>query len=538
MKNKKILFLTLLPLVICCSIGTHNTAALIAVKKSLNEDFVSNDVSILKENNSFYFCNDSFKFEIPEFYFYIIDSTFENEYFADVFAFDFADDEKFSFCNLSYLENENIIKTCFSYESVIYKTTIYDDVGYINKIKEKLFNINSVNNSSQIYENILDSINSVSNLANINNDVNAISSYNEIEVNNENYEYRTSVDRIAKDYKSIYMGNEIEDGLFVDDMITFLIPKDLFIKNNINISIGKECGFFIHTYDDPYTTYKKVSDVLVFDVECLFPSDKRDEDYKDMLSTTITPLFQGRYSTFFKNNDSSNWSEMHPSLNEIVLKHATQYSITNLYLSDIGMRHTLIDTDIITDSHLSGHYIENNSRTYAASSISCKGGSFAVDTIKFVGGCMKYVGNLLNLVDYLSNIYKGFNGEYYIDNTKSINVQTMSDNFTNIYRNKAEDQIKDYGYLVKDSLVDANSSLDSPMLIGTNSGFYSVHSLINEFKKSSYNDFGAIISYKINVIQDFTSRFWLFTWIEKGYLDKYTSGYGRYYYEYKELEID
>ena len=535
MKNKKVLFLTLLPLVICCSIGTYNTAALITDKKSLNEDFVSNDVSILKENGDFYFSSNHFKIKIPNFNYYSFKFSFKKEYFADVISFaDCYSDV--SYCNLSYIEDDKLIKVCFSYKESIYKTTIFDDANFLDNVINNYIGI--IDENSYIYNNIITSINAVSKVddyINCRDNISLTTDYNTYTCFNNNYESKTLFDNIAKDYVRLYSGNEVDNGYLNDDMIVCVIPKELFENNCRNICIGKEYGFFINTYNDPYDASKKVSDILVFDVETL-PLGDENNISKDYITTTLKPLFTGRYSTFFKGKTSRD--KNNPNLNSIVLKHSSEYSVNKIYLCDIGIRHTLIDRDIKEDHDLNGHYIINTYRSYAATGANSKNGSFVKDTLSFALGFVPYIGDLKSVIEYIVNIYKGITGDYKLLAYNDIIEDNFEDVVVNSYRTMYYDQISDYGHYIKDSFVDCLSSVDQPMLIGVDNNYYRLISELGCYPRYSNEELSVITSYKVNIIQDNTSKKWFFGWHETGYLDYFTSGFGRYNYEYKKVEID
>jgi len=352
-------------------------------------------------------------------------------------------------------------------------------------------------------------------------------SLNPIQANT--YDSYTDYDGIIHLYVDNYLGEyKLDDGWTIsDDPIVRIVPKELFFIPGEHIYIGKEYGFFVRVEQDRFNLLDYATDVLVFDITHETPSFPSFTTG----SSKVTPLFQFKYRASDKERNNGNWSSYDPSLTRVVFPHI-EYDYAEYYLKDIGFKFSVENAIGLNPGDAGynpyaddGAFIIQTRFNARGVGLKKKGGSFAHDTALFAFGFVPYVSTAANLYSYAYNLANGFgnNGYYYeregevADN--ELQISTFETNNT--------DQIAVRGNLIKAQSTALHPDEEKPRLIHVG-GYAEGKYVVARKSGSNNNDIRALSSISVNVVEDNTSRWWLFKWWEEGSVDEYGRGTGTY----------
>lgn len=352
------------------------------------------------------------------------------------------------------------------------------------------------------------------------------SSLNNIQANQ--YDSYTDDDGIIHSYVDYYFGEcELPNGYTSDDPIVRIVPKELFFIPGEHIYVGKEYGFFVKVITDRFNTADYATDVMVFNISHITPSFPSNTTG----SSRVTPLFQFKYRATDKERNSGNWSGYDPSLTRIVFPHI-EYDYAEYYLKDIGFKFSVenatdfnpgtADYDPYADD---GAFIIQTRFNARGVGIKSKGGSFAHDTALFVFGFIPYVSTVANVYSYIYNLHNGFgNSSYYYTKSDEIADNELQ---INTFETNNTDQILVRGNLIKSQAVTLNPNSEKPRLIHVG-GYAEGKYVVARKSGSTNNNIRVLSSVSVNVVEDNTSRWWLFGWHENGRIDEYGRGTGTY----------
>ena len=352
------------------------------------------------------------------------------------------------------------------------------------------------------------------------------SSLNNIQANQ--YDSYTDDDGIIHSYVDYYFGEcELPNGYTSDDPIVRIVPKELFFIPGEHIYVGKEYGFFVKVITDRFNTADYATDVMVFNISHITPSFPSNTTG----SSRVTPLFQFKYRATDKERNSGNWSGYDPSLTRIVFPHI-EYDYAEYYLKDIGFKFSVenatdfnpgtADYDPYADD---GAFIIQTRFNARGVGIKSKGGSFAHDTALFVFGFIPYVSTVANVYSYIYNLHNGFgNSSYYYTKSDEIADNELQ---INTFETNNTDQILVRGNLIKSQAVTLNPNSEKPRLIHVG-GYAEGKYVVARKSGSTNNNIRVLSSVSVNVVEDNTSRWWLFGWHENGSIDEYGRGTGTY----------
>lgn len=311
-----------------------------------------------------------------------------------------------------------------------------------------------------------------------------------------------------------------------DDPIVRIVPKELFFIEGKHIYIGREYGFFVNVIRDMAFGVSYNADVLVFDVYNQAPSFPNQPTG----TCKITPKFNWRYQV--REQPISDWYGYDPSLTQLVTI-SLDYNQAELFLDDIGVRVSLENPDALNCGDTGyvalqddGAFIIQTRINAKGVGLKKKGGSFIEDTVGFAAGFVPYVSTALSVYSYVADVYYGLGqGSYLYYRTAS-----LSDNEVNIetYETNNTDQIAKRNHLIKTKAVTIKSNADSPRLINVGGGYAEVKYVVARRSGSTYNNLRVITSVSANVLEDETSRWWLFVWIEEGEVVNYGRATGTY----------
>ena len=310
-----------------------------------------------------------------------------------------------------------------------------------------------------------------------------------------------------------------------DDYIVRIIPKELWSIVGEHFYIGKQYGFFIKVIERMGSGFSYEADILVFQILNKAPSFPSNVTG----SCKISPLFNWRYDVADKNYND--WYNFDPTLS-VVVTPSLNYDQAELFLDDVGIKISLENPDALNFGDKGyqaleddGAFIIQTRANAKGVGLKKKGGSFLADTASFAFGFIPYVSSALSTYSYVYNVYNGFgNGGYlYTRNT------TFSDNEANIdtFETNSTDQINQRGYLIKSKATTIKSDPNSPRLINVG-GYAEVKYVVARRNNSNYNKMRVITSASANVLEDNTSRWWLFGWHENGEVNNYGRATGTY----------
>ena len=313
--------------------------------------------------------------------------------------------------------------------------------------------------------------------------------------------------------KTKLMPTENSDGYTIDDRIVRIVPKELFFIAGEHFYIGREYGFFVKVVTQMAFGVSYEADVLVFDVYNAAPSFPNNPTG----TCKITPKFNWRYTVLEKS--FSDWYNIDPSLSQLVTV-AIGYDQAELFLDDIGIKVSLENPDALNEGDI-GYIAEEDDGAFIIQSrvnvkgvgLKKKGQSFLADTVGFAFGYVPIVGDVLSALSYVTDLYNGFGRNGYL---YSRDV-TMSNNEANIqtYETNNTDQIRVRNHLIKSEAVTIKSNSSSPRLINVG-GYAEFKYVVARRSNSDYNKFRIVTSISANALEDNTTRYWLFTWIEDG----------------------
>lgn len=352
---------------------------------------------------------------------------------------------------------------------------------------------------------------------------------NNIEPNS--YDSYTNSNGIILDYVNTYFGkHELRDGTYTDDSIVQIVPKDLCFIPGEHFYVGKEYGFFIKVMTDHMSQWDYAVDIFVFDIQNVipfFPSNPTG-------STRITPLFQYRYKAADKDRRGGDWTNFDSNLTRIVFRHL-EYDYAEYFMNDIGFRHSLINPTLLNPGDEGynanaddGAFIIQTRYNSGGVGLKRKGGSFSNDTIIFGLGFVPYVSAAVNIYSYVYNLYEGFGSKEAYFYKEEISI---SDNEVNIdtYETNNTDQITVRKALIKSMTSTQKADIDKPRLIHVGGGYAECKYVVARASNSTYNKIQVVTSISANILEDNTSRFWLFGWREEGEVVNYGRATGTYY---------
>lgn len=343
------------------------------------------------------------------------------------------------------------------------------------------------------------------------------------------YDDYTDTDGIIHRYVSDYFAKGSSDDFTItDDPIVQIVPKDLCFVPGEHLYIGKEYGFFIKVVTDRTNQKDYAVDILVFDIKSTIPQFPSNTTG----STKITPLFQYRYLAADKTK-RENWGAFDPKLTRIITAH-TEYKLAEYYMNNVGFRHTLFNPTLLNPgdpgynaSEDDGAFIIQMRHNSRGVGLKKKGGSFVHDTIVFGLGFVPYVGYAANIYSYVYNVSNGFgsNGTYSYSREEKI-----ADNEANIYTYETNntDQIRVRGHLIKSETATQNCDGNSPRLIHVGGGYAESKYVVARRSGSTYDKINVMTSVSANIVEDNTSRWWLFGWHEGGSTTDYGRATGTY----------
>ncbi len=329
--------------------------------------------------------------------------------------------------------------------------------------------------------------------------------------NNEDMYTYASTDEVLDNYT--YMGDSYldENGKYVDDDITQLIPRRFFRQFTYMTIIGKEFGYFIETTDGDFGSY--TSDVFLFDIEVEMPSFTSDS-----VKVRIIPLFYGRYTYLHKDmeNMQNTWyNYANPAYESVVIP--LQPRTPNLFITNIGFAMSVSNTNALNfgDENYSA-YDDNGDffvqTRYSLSGEYCLGDrqSLILDLSKFIFGFFDIPGTILNILDFTASMLDGLtnnvNNYYWGLNPVCLNGEFL----INTLPMNALSQIDNYGGLIKTAYVfpAMGAEDDNPILIGvrTENNYIECIGLLNSRNINMINEVSDLsVGIRLDIVRDETN---------------------------------
>ena len=158
--------------------------------------------------------------------------------------------------------------------------------------------------------------------------------------------------------------------------------------------------------------------------------------------------------------------------------------------------------------------------------IKSKGGSILLDTILFGFGFNKKASPVINVYSYVDNLFHGFGSDKEYFYTREA---VFKDNESNIDTKETNntDQIDKRGNLIKSATTTPGDSA-GPQLINVGGGYAESKYVVARRSGSYYNKIQVFTSISASILEDETSRWWLFGWHEDGKLIEYGRTNGTY----------
>ena len=171
------------------------------------------------------------------------------------------------------------------------------------------------------------------------------------------YDYYTNSDGIINEYKEDYLCEDLIGAASYENRIIEIVPRELFTQMGSFLYVGKEYGFYINTGYDNLVIMDYCSDVFVFDIEhqSQMGNNTRGE-------FEIVPLFQARYATRYRSNNTLFDSFYITDSDNIVVLHP-YWEASNYYLSDIEVNLLLQNANQLNMGD-SGYSVQNDSGAY------------------------------------------------------------------------------------------------------------------------------------------------------------------------------
>lgn len=347
-------------------------------------------------------------------------------------------------------------------------------------------------------------------------------------IRNNAYDSYTNSDGIIHDYVNDYFGHHIVNGYVTDDPIVNIIPKELCFILGEHFYIGKEYGFFIKVMIDETVREDYEVDIFVFDIQYTIPSFPSDTTG----STKVVPLFQYKYRAMDRNR-RNNWVDLDQSLTRIVIRHVV-YDAAEYYMNDVCFRHTLSNPTLLNPGDEGyipdeddGAFIVQSRYNSRGVGLKSKGGSFLHDTIIFGFGFVPYVSYAANVYSYVYNLYCGFGSEksyFYNQDIQILDEEVYIDT----KETNNSDQIDERHNLIRSVTTKQNGDSTKPRIIHVGGGHATAKYVVARKSKSKYNKFHVVASISANILEDNTSRYWMFGWHENGEIVNYGRATGTY----------
>lgn len=343
------------------------------------------------------------------------------------------------------------------------------------------------------------------------------------------YDSYTNSDGILHRYVTDYYGTGIKNGKITDDPIVQIVPKSLYFIPGEHFYIGKEDGFFIRVVSDHIRTVDYAVNIFVFDIQNIVPSLPSNPTG----STKIVPLFQYRYRAADKAKLEDSWSNIDPSLTKVIYKHQ-DYDHAEYYLNSIGFRHSVSNPTLLNPGDEGYYPYEDDGAfiiqtRYNSSGVGLKrkGASFVHDTMVFAFGFIPIISYATNVYSYIYNLHNGFGSDKeYFYNSEAIVI----DNEVNIdtFETNNTDQIRERGNLIKSVTATQSDNSENSRLINVDGGYAESKYVVARRSGSEYNKIHVVTSISANILEDNTSRWWLFGWHEEGVTVSYGRATGTY----------
>lgn len=312
------------------------------------------------------------------------------------------------------------------------------------------------------------------------------------------YDAYTDSDGIIKSYEEYYFGDSFNDPDYIsDDSITNIIPKELFYDLGSHFYIGKEYGFYVNTRVDTINPVDYMVDVLVFDITTKTPVDSGVNP--DWGSSQIDVLFNFKYRAIDKNSRNNIWDGYDPNLTQVVFPHI-HYNLIDLYLKDVSFTHSILNIDDPNASDIDynlfqdhGNFITQGQYSFSATGLKKNSGAFTFNDLMVTIGFVPHP--ITRLVSSLyfgiiagTNMLEQYNQETYINNNKAI-VQD--------FRSTFEDQVANYGYLVKAISFERESDSGDIPIHGTTNFIKSEYKISREGSQKNNSRYVTSINAKV-----------------------------------------
>lgn len=290
--------------------------------------------------------------------------------------------------------------------------------------------------------------------------------YQQYDIPQGTYDSYTDNNGIIYEYDDAY--SDMINGKLCEDRIVDLVPKELFSQLGSGLYIGEEYGFFINTGFDNYVVRDYCSDVFVFDI--IYNAYDKVE-YENMstpnsdISITVKPMFQYRYATRLRENNS-NFNDFYVTNDDRIVVLNSDYNLSNYYLKDIRFTSIVQNANELNihetgynNYNDNGEFISNVSSNIVSTSYRTlyqNSFNFLTETVKYSLGFVKYLGTLLSTAEYFSTINDIFSSTN--DDCVRIGYGTNEHHYTSRI-----DQINNYSELIKATEIssDANSLFTS-----------------------------------------------------------------------------
>lgn len=318
-------------------------------------------------------------------------------------------------------------------------------------------------------------------------------------------------------YRDEYWGNKMEYveykeyDVLDDDEIVNLIPKEYFFKVcSLANPIDCDSAYFISTrkYRNENGIDLYLSDVMLISVENHF--DINNIDHPSQVIQTIKPIFQAMYLSFSNNVDvyyDTYWIHNESELDDVVtpapssskgVDDSILFEIDDYYMTNIEFKATLLN-ERHKNSFDNGYISSEDQESFFVRSDIYYNGLGKINSesaISIIKSCIGFipitpsisVGDIISFVDFAEDTVN-------IISQETIREEALSNEINkNIVYASANEQIENYGGLVKYLSNSLISDEGSPLLISSNGENY----VTNKYTLSTRLDWETYINTAIS----------------------------------------
>lgn len=436
----------------------NNLKVVEKIKKVYGDDYYINGKFVI-DNNTLQINSSIIDINInkPSFYKQIINNEtnyillkLNNEYKQKVSSVSFAKVNEKYVCSIDYnFNNEKHIILCdISKQNYDYINSIAKNIDYISNDDEGSLFENKQNNGIMTC-------------------VNDNGSYLDYVIPDGKYDSYTSKKGIIYDYVDKYFSEYVIGTKLCENRIIDIVPKELFSRIGSSVYIGEKYGFYINTGYDYYIARDYVSDVMVFDINYYAMNYKNPTtDPISQISISVKPLFQYRYATRLRKNNSDYDSVYYSNGDSIVVAH-TNSGLSNYYLQNIYFETAMRNGNSIDYGELNYNPNYDNGeffdRVEATDMIGCRyTRPYDINVMEkakltghYIFGYLPYIGPIISTYDYLDALHESFEDDK--NDFEKITDAKAGTQIT-LYHNSRRLQVENYGTLIKTGKVTTNQN--------------------------------------------------------------------------------